>query len=61
MGTDPHTPLDAWGHVRTLANVWVADASALPTAGDRHPTLTVVAHALRAADDVLRQLGTGDG
>ncbi len=58
MGADQRTPLDAWGHVRTLANVWVADASALPTAGDRHPTLTVVAHALRTADDVLRQLSS---
>lgn len=48
---------DGWGRLRALRNVWVADASALPTAGDRHPTLTVLAHALRAAADVHRALG----
>ena len=42
-------PCDATGRLRALANVWIADASALASAGDRHPTLTVLAHARRAA------------
>lgn len=50
-------PTDPWGRLRALSNVWIADASALPTAGDRHPTLTVLAHALRAAADVDLRLG----
>jgi len=37
-----------------------ADASVMPTAGDRHPTLTVLAHALRAADNVGRYLARVD-
>ncbi|MBI5481718.1 MAG: GMC family oxidoreductase [Deltaproteobacteria bacterium] len=56
MGADARAPADAWGRLRALDNVWVADASALPTAGDRHPTLTALAHALRVADDVARHL-----
>lgn len=54
MGRDEGAPCDAWGRLRGLSNVWVADAAAMPTAGDRHPTLTVVAHALRVAHDVAR-------
>lgn len=49
-------PCDAWGRLRALSNVWVADAAAMPTAGDRHPTLTLVAHALRVAHDVARTI-----
>jgi choline dehydrogenase-like flavoprotein len=46
--------LDEAGRLRALANVWVADASWMPTAGDRHPTLTLLAHALRVARSVTR-------
>lgn len=56
MGFDESSPTDPHGRLRALDNVWVADASALPTPGDRHPTLTVLAHALRAADDAARFL-----
>jgi hypothetical protein len=35
------------GRLRAINNIWVADASVFPSAGDRHPTLTVLAHALR--------------
>jgi choline dehydrogenase-like flavoprotein len=37
--------------------VWVADASVFPSGGDCHPTLTVVAHALRVAESVDQALG----
>lgn len=56
MGASDGAPADPHGRLRALANVWVADASALPTAGDRHPTLTLLAHSLRAAHDVARHL-----
>lgn len=56
MGAGEDSVADPWGRVRALENVWVGDAAALPTAGDRHPTLTVLAHALRAADDAARFL-----
>lgn len=56
MGRDPSAPCDPWGRFREADNLWIADASAMPTAGDRHPTLTLAAHALRAAHDVARHL-----
>jgi choline dehydrogenase-like flavoprotein len=56
MGPPERAACDEHGRLRALDNVWIADASALPTAGDRHPTLTLLAHALRAADDVARHL-----
>ncbi len=49
--------VDARGRLRALGNVWVADASAMPTAGDRHPTLTLLANAARVADAVARARG----
>jgi choline dehydrogenase-like flavoprotein len=54
MGTDPAAPCDSWGRLRALENVWIADASVFPSAGDRHPTLTVLAHALRVERDIRR-------
>jgi choline dehydrogenase-like flavoprotein len=40
------------GRLHALSNVWVADASVMPTAGDRHPTLTLLANASRIAHAV---------
>jgi choline dehydrogenase-like flavoprotein len=48
--------LDDAGRMRALANVWIGDASWMPTAGDRHPTLTLLAHALGVARAVARSL-----
>jgi choline dehydrogenase-like flavoprotein len=56
MGRDESAPCDSWGKLKVLDNVWVADASVMPTAGDRHPTLTLLAHAARVADSVARWL-----
>lgn len=55
----PEDPCTADGRLRALRNVFIADAGALPTAGDRHPTLTVLAHALRTARAVQRELAAG--
>lgn len=57
MGLEAPAPCTPQGRLRALTNVWVADASTMPTSGDRHPTLTVLAQALRAADDCGRRLG----
>jgi gluconate 5-dehydrogenase len=57
MGDDDASPCDSWGRFRSLENVWIADASALPTAGDCHPTLTVLAHAMRVCESVRGALG----
>jgi choline dehydrogenase-like flavoprotein len=47
-------PTDTFGRLRFLDNVWIADASVMPTAGDRHPTLTLLAHAWRAGCHLAR-------
>jgi choline dehydrogenase-like flavoprotein len=44
--------VDAHGRLRALSNVWIADASVMPTAGDRHPTLTLLANASRIAQSI---------
>jgi choline dehydrogenase-like flavoprotein len=56
MGRSDDAPCDPHGHLRAIDNVWIADASVFPSAGDRHPTLTILAHALRVARDVRRHL-----
>jgi choline dehydrogenase-like flavoprotein len=57
MGDDPGAPCDRWGRLRPAPSVWIADASAFPSAGDCHPTLTVLAHALRVVESVDQALG----
>jgi choline dehydrogenase-like flavoprotein len=57
MGNDSGAVCNEWGRLRTLENVWIADASVFPSPGDRHPTLTVLAHAIRAAQDVCLSIG----
>jgi choline dehydrogenase-like flavoprotein len=56
FGARDESACDEWGRLRALRNVWVADASVMPTAGDRHPTLTLLAHALRVAWSLRRWL-----
>jgi len=57
MGSDPGAVCNEWGRLRALENVWIADASVFPSPGDRHPTLTVLAHAIRAAQDICLSIG----
>jgi len=45
---------DPWGAVFGVQGLYVADASVMPTALDRHPTLTLVALALRTADRIAK-------
>jgi choline dehydrogenase-like flavoprotein len=59
MGAGADAPCDPWGRLRAIDNIWVADASVFPSAGDGHPTLTVLAHALRVARSVQRRLAAG--
>jgi choline dehydrogenase-like flavoprotein len=55
MGRDQATSaLDARGWFRGIANLYVADASALPTSAAVNPSLTIAAHALRVADCIAR-------
>ncbi|HKY35350.1 MAG TPA: GMC oxidoreductase [Polyangiaceae bacterium] len=49
MGLSDAHPCTPEGRLRRWDNVWLADASVFPSSGDAHPTLTVIAHAQRAA------------
>jgi choline dehydrogenase-like flavoprotein len=51
MGVDPRTSaLDGDGRYRGIANLFVTDASVMPTSAAVNPSLTIAAHALRAAE-----------
>jgi choline dehydrogenase-like flavoprotein len=54
MGNDPATSVcDANCEVHDIKNLYVTDASVLPSAGAVNTCLTIVAVALKAADAVL--------
>ncbi|RJL16423.1 GMC oxidoreductase [Paracoccus siganidrum] len=51
MGLDPASSVtDAGCRVHGIANLWVADASFMPTSMGVNPSLTIAANALRVAD-----------
>ncbi|MDR3493130.1 MAG: GMC family oxidoreductase [Ancalomicrobiaceae bacterium] len=55
MGTDPATsPLDLTCRAHDHPNLYVVDASFLPTSAAVNPSLTIAAQALRVADHVAR-------
>jgi choline dehydrogenase-like flavoprotein len=54
MGNDPATsPLDTWCRAYDHRNLFVVDASCLPTSAAVNPALTVAAQALRVADRIV--------
>ncbi len=54
MGRDRRTaPLDADGRFRGLANLYVTDGSAFPTAGGVNPSLTIAANAMRVGAAIV--------
>jgi choline dehydrogenase-like flavoprotein len=58
MHQDPRQGVvDADGRVHGLSNLFVAGSSVFPTAGCAHPTLTIVALAVRLAHHLERELG----
>ena len=57
FGTDPGTSvLDANCKAHDLDNLYVADASFLPTSMGVNPSLTIAANALRVADMIAARL-----
>lgn len=55
FGTDPDTSvLNAECRTHDLGNLWVADASFLPTSMGVNPSLTIAANALRVADAIIK-------
>jgi choline dehydrogenase-like flavoprotein len=59
FGTDPATSaLDVHCRAHDLDNLYVADASFMPSVGAVNPTLTIVANALRVGDHIAERIGT---
>lgn len=53
MGHDPRdSVVDVWGRSHDIKNLFIADASVLPTSAAVNPALTIAAHALRVADHI---------
>ena len=58
FGTDPKTSvLDPDCKVWDIDNLYVVDASFLPSSTAFNPSLTIVAQALRSAEAILKELG----
>ena len=58
MGADPKTSVtDGDGRIHGTGNLWVAGSSLFPTGSWANPTLTIVALALRTAEQIDRELG----
>ncbi|MCU4651395.1 GMC family oxidoreductase [Roseibacterium sp. SDUM158016] len=56
MGKDPgNSVVTPWGRSHDHANLWIADASVLPTSAAVNPSLTIAAHALRVAHEVAER------
>lgn len=55
MGRDPATSVvDIFGKAHDLDNLWIADASVLPTSAAVNPSLTIAALSMRTADRILK-------
>lgn len=58
FGDDPaRSVLNAEGRVHELSNLYVADASFMPSSMGVNPSLSIAAQALRVADAILERLG----
>ena len=55
FGDDPTTaPLDPWCRFRGVENLFVVDASLMPTGGGVNPSLTIAANALRIGEAIAK-------
>jgi len=60
MADDPRLGVvDAQCRVHGVANLYIAGSSVFPTCGFANPTLTIVALALRLADELPKRIGHG--
>jgi len=58
-GTDPsRAVLDPWCRMFGVSNLYVVDASFMPTSGAANPSLTIAANGLRVGDHIVREWAT---
>jgi choline dehydrogenase-like flavoprotein len=56
MGEDPLTSVtDRFGKVHYSENLWIADASVFPSSTGKNPGLSIAAHSLRMANQMVLQ------
>ena len=61
MGMDPKTSVvNGSCRAHDVPNLYVVDASVFPSSSEKNPTLTIMALATRAADQIASQLQKGD-
>ena len=61
MSRDPRDGVcNAWGQAHEVANLFVCDGSLFPSANVGHPTLTIVALAIRQAEYIAAAISAGD-
>ena len=51
--------VNKWGQTHDIANLFVSDGSQFTTGATENPTLTIVSLAIRQADYIAEQLGSG--
>ncbi len=57
FGTDPATSvLDVYGKAHELDNLYVVDASFMPSVGAVNPGLTIMANAIRVGEHLLERM-----
>jgi len=61
MSKDPRDGVaNPHGQTHDIANLFIADGSAMSTPGSANPTLTIVALALRQAEFIAAQMSAGN-
>ena len=61
MGEDPkRSILNSYCRAHDVPNLYVVDASAFPSSSEKNPTLTIMALASRAADNISDRLKKGE-
>lgn len=61
MGSDPRTSvLNSYCRTHDVENLYVVDGSSFPSASEKNPTLTIMALAARAADNIGERFRKGE-
>ena len=61
MGDDPKTSvLNKWNQSHDIKNLFVVDGAAFVSAGWQNPTMTILALAMRSAEDLAEQMRMGN-
>jgi choline dehydrogenase-like flavoprotein len=61
MGSDPQSSVvDAFCRTHDVPNLYVVDGSVFPSASEKNPTLTIMALAARAADNISDRFKKGE-